>query len=355
MNSERNLTFDIHNLTIHGFRMQIFFVVAGFFARLVFIRAGAWPFLKQRLQRIGLPLVLGAILIVPACWVIVAWGLTRNFSTAIQAMKSNFLINLMHLWFLYYLMLFYLVVIAIQAIARHFPFQKSLLEKLDRIFRGAVHSPFRTLLFALTTLPIYYFANSWGDIGLPVSIKLIPRVFFYYAVFFAAGWWLHRNLGIIDGFRKFVWSSGALAIITLISLILLLPHESKTADPNYRWLKLGALLATNLYTWSAIFLLFGVFLRVFDRPSERVRYYADASYWFYLAHLPIVFWLNVLILPFHLNPFLGFGLVTSTSFLLLLLSYEYGVRYTFIGRTLNGPRERTKAGVNVREPELAVR
>ena len=44
--------------TIHMARMTVFFVLAGFFARLVFHRVGAVQFLRNRAMRIAVPLVL---------------------------------------------------------------------------------------------------------------------------------------------------------------------------------------------------------------------------------------------------------------------------------------------------------
>ena len=44
---------------IHVFRMTTFFLIAGFFAHLSFHRRGACGFIKDRLQRIALPLVVG--------------------------------------------------------------------------------------------------------------------------------------------------------------------------------------------------------------------------------------------------------------------------------------------------------
>src|SRR5262245_12737999 len=43
----------------HIFRMALFFVIAGFFARMLYQRAGARGFWGNRLQRIAVPLVVG--------------------------------------------------------------------------------------------------------------------------------------------------------------------------------------------------------------------------------------------------------------------------------------------------------
>ena len=59
---------------IHLFRMQAFFLVAGFFGNLVYQRRGLWGFTKHRLLRIGVPLVLGWLILIPWIELYYPWG-----------------------------------------------------------------------------------------------------------------------------------------------------------------------------------------------------------------------------------------------------------------------------------------
>ena len=54
--SHPSITLGVLLFTIHVFRMTTFFLIAGFFAHLSFHRRGTWGFIKDRLQRIALPL-----------------------------------------------------------------------------------------------------------------------------------------------------------------------------------------------------------------------------------------------------------------------------------------------------------
>ena len=101
------------------------------------------------------------------------------------------------------------------------------------------------------------------------------------------------------------------------------------------------LLATVLqpaYAWTMSLGLIGLFCRLFPHPRPAVAWLADASYWMYLVHVPLVMVVQLLVrewpLPAVLKFFLILGLVTP----LLLASYRWCVRYTAIGRLLNGPR-----------------
>ena len=50
---------------VHGFRMPVFFMLSGFFSALLCRRRGLAAFRKQRLQRVGLPLLIGCLTVIP--------------------------------------------------------------------------------------------------------------------------------------------------------------------------------------------------------------------------------------------------------------------------------------------------
>src|SRR5688500_985371 len=64
-NVEKGQGFDLIAGLIHCWRMQLFFLLAGFFGRLVHERYGAGGFVKQRPVRIGLPFAVGMLTLAP--------------------------------------------------------------------------------------------------------------------------------------------------------------------------------------------------------------------------------------------------------------------------------------------------
>ena len=69
-------------LGIHGFRMQLFFVISGFFTLMLLQRRGVQNIIKHRFLRILIPCVLGVITVLPAQHAVDAWA-TRSESKAV--------------------------------------------------------------------------------------------------------------------------------------------------------------------------------------------------------------------------------------------------------------------------------
>ena len=75
------------------------------------------------------------------------------------------------------------------------------------------------------------------------------------------------------------------------------------------------------------------------------RYLADASYWMYIMHVPLVMALQVAFAQLDWPWFVEYPLLLAALLAVLLLSYELVVRHTAIGAMLNGrkvPRNRTQ-------------
>jgi hypothetical protein len=82
----------------------------------------------------------------------------------------------------------------------------------------------------------------------------------------------------------------------------------------------------------------GLFRRYLSGENPAIRYLADSAYWLYIAHHPLVALLQSLIRPWDLSPMLKW-LILSTSLIgVLLITYHYLVRSTWIGWLLNGRR-----------------
>ena len=138
----------------HMFRMLLFFLLAGFFARMACERLGAKGFIHDRARRIGMPLLVGWGPTLAAILAVGAWAawLANNGQLppppeTPPLSPSHF--PLTHLWFLYVLLLCYIAALALRA----------MLGRSDAVRRAAdagvrmLASPIGPLLLALPLAP----------------------------------------------------------------------------------------------------------------------------------------------------------------------------------------------------------
>src|SRR5690606_22352221 len=118
--ASQSATLAVTFYVIHVFRMSLFFMIAGFFARMMFHRRGLRAFAKDRAKRILVPLTAGWLVLAPPTIAVVIWGLTRTFPDgppegvdAAAMAPQGF--PLTHLWFLYYLCILYVLAIGLRA------------------------------------------------------------------------------------------------------------------------------------------------------------------------------------------------------------------------------------------------
>lgn len=339
---------------IHIFRMPVFYLLAGFFAHMAFHRKGARGFVADRAKRIGIPLLAGWVVLVPLTIAITIWGLTRTFGAeALEAAApTEFAFPFAHLWFLYYLCIFYvLVLVARGAFDAVIDRSRRLRGGIDRVVRVVLGSHFAPVLLAAPLALHLYFNETWvfsGGIPAP-DTGLTPKLpaIIGYGTAFALGWLLHRQVDLLREWeRRWPVHLAASGILTFACLWVtsrvqfdaasLVPGPELFVVPGPAWMRLAYTAAYTTAIWCWTFGLIGAALRFYTRASAVRRYVADSSYWLYLVHLPLVFFLEVLFaqVPWHWT--VKYPLILAIAFAVLFPSYHYLVRSTFIGKLLNG-------------------
>jgi glucans biosynthesis protein C len=94
-----------------------------------------------------------------------------------------------------------------------------------------------------------------------------------------------------------------------------------------------AVLEAYLSVWMTVVCLIAG-KSLLDRSNAVLRYFSDASYWIYLAHLPILFAIQYRLLDVELPWSIKFAISVLTTFGICLLSYHLLVRKTLLGNLL---------------------
>lgn len=194
-----------------------------------------------------------------------------------------------------------------------------------------MHSPLAlTFLIPMTALPQYFMARGPGGFGPDTSISLIPlpAVFTYYVLFFFAGAFYYS-----DEPKEEKKGSSIVLLFILAGIVFIAAHS---VDP-YAERAIFSLLQST-YAWLMTFGMIGFFSQFFAAERYWVRYLSDSSYWLYLVHLPLVLILQDAVENWTLASGFKFALINVTAAILLLISYQFLVRNTWIGLLLNGRR-----------------
>ncbi len=331
---------------IRVFHLPVFFAIAGFFAAYLVEARGTRAFLRQRWSRIGVPFVVAWPVLAVTMFFIVP------FAAQFSATPPNAAYNLaeltssraldhlfMHLWFLYHLLILCVVASALRPLAARIP--AGVRARAMDFFERWVHRGGIAVLMLAAGL-ILYRMESWA---LDYYAGPFPplRLLALYGLFFGFGWMLLRRRETLEGFERPAWIFLAAGIVCffvyrhfLAAGCTLAPDRTCTGGGEEHHLRAVVFLALSM--WFMAYGLIGLFLRYLGRPSPRWRYMADASYWIYIVHVPFVMLLPLLLLGVPLPGIIKLALVSVTAIGLILLTYRYFVRPTFIGRQLNGRR-----------------
>jgi peptidoglycan/LPS O-acetylase OafA/YrhL len=337
---------------MHIFRMSLFFIIAGFFARLLLEKRGARGFVADRAKRIGVPLLVGWPLLFAAFIAVIMWSAMRTGAwEAMQAQPPPALslatLPLLHTWFLYVLLWLYTGALGLVGLLGVLDRRGRIAGLADGFVRVIVKTQLAPIVLGLPLFAVFAFEQSWipwGGIRTP-DVGLVPNLAagVGFATAFGFGWLLHRQSDLLSVWRRW-WPLHLSAAAGLT--VVCLSYSALATDPAaIEALGLADRLMSSaayplaIWTWS--FGLIGLATAVLTKESKTVRYLADSSYWVYLIHLPVAMVFQVLFANVAWPWFAKFPLMLVVALALMLLSYQLLVRNTFIGFVLNGKRIRS--------------
>lgn len=340
-------------LFIHAFRLPVFFVMAGFFAALLWERRGGLAFIENRMMRLALPFLLGMLALFPylktaSVW---SWNAARGpdpWAKTLEFIQSGRLersLQPMHLWFLEVLL--WLCLGAVVA--------APWLKRLESTwFRWAMTSWAAPLLFAIPTL-VTLLPMEFGILDTPHSFTIHWRIQAAYAVFFAIGWGVYLNRTALHAMRRGGWVHIALAVLTTVLTILAIDRQMGARGVRDWPAFLTTAATTALTAWLMIIGLIGLFLRYAAKPSEGMRYLSDSAYWLYLFHPPVLVALQIPMMRMTMAPELKTVIGFVLAMPILLWTYDRWVRSTWLGLVLNGRRYPRYGAENAAAARLALR
>ena len=345
-------------ISVHVFRMPIFFVMAGFFAAMIHERRGARVFAIQRFDRIVIPLGIGWFVLFPLLsWsIIFAWthasippdsvgGGWSAIGAAFRKMawSTNWAdAGPMHLWFLYDLVWFYAAAIVLSPIATRLgPITRGCRAALDGLTLGRARWLATPLVLAVLTLAML----PMRDPGLDTQDGWapVPHLLLVYGLWFWLGWiaWARRE--VVERLHAGWWWRVSLGLALLNGALVAIIAAYAGRESGDPMGPVGVVITQFLVvasTWYLLLGLVGMAERLLRRENAAIRWFVDASYFLYLAHLPFA-----ILVPAMLRNWDAPAVVKMTASLVIMtvglsIAYQLLVRHTVIGVVLNGRRGR---------------
>jgi glucans biosynthesis protein C len=274
--SSQHLGVDLFVWVVRAFAMPTFFWLSGYFSRVVLDGSGMTGFVRHRIKRILIPL---AIALVPCSLVLdVLWDWGREVSARatvadnIPKLQSSELpIFLGHLWYLYYLLWFSLVAAIVSRLLRSLRLSDAFVIAIPAMITIGVLAALRAVH---TDTPLGFVPN------VPIAL--------YMGAFFLWGWLVQARPDELARYGGFAWYALAIAPLLLGVVIVTLYGGLDTVEEA----PLYASAASGLFTIAMVVAFVGLCVRY--RPHHAwLRLASESSYWFYIAHLPIVVALQI--------------------------------------------------------------
>ena len=306
---------------ISSWRMPVFFLLSGFFAILVIERKGTSQFLLDRVIRVGL-----------TCLV---------FSSVYDISDGSFDYTILHLWFLYELMIFVLFF--------------SLLHRL-KIIKDllCIKMPPKigliVVLWLILTVPLAYILNnSWH----PSALK-VPTTYFdlkignlvYHFSYFLVGVILYANQNIFIKIKK-TKAILVLGILSISAFFLRLYSDHLTIgqvenlsevaqtqfDPMLVFFN-SVMIGVNSSFWCLFFI--GLASKFIQSNSAIIRWLVELSYPIYIIHIIPITMMSAVFYHAGLSQLTILPLAVITGFFVCVILYYIFIKFTPLNWLING-------------------
>ena len=329
--SEPRLGASIIFIWIHTWRMPLFMLLAGFFTALSLSKRDTGNYAFNRLTRLGVPLLL-LWSVIPA----IDEEASRLFK--IPELISYifydipFTFRLDHLWFLYYLLIFYSVLLLIKtAVPVIYSFILGFELSLSRVLM--VWLPILILLSPLNKPTGGIIGNdpvTFGEVNLGSML--------FMASFFMIGMQAYKSSKFLENLQRTRFWLPSLTIFSLIPIGLLVWGGVK--DEPFAFSGLLELWIVNSLSGSAALLLvlsiMGLAMHKISSSGHLLRWLVRLSYPIYVFHLMFVISVSRTLMFFGINDWIVVLLGFASGILFPVIIYYAFISWTPLDWVFNG-------------------
>jgi len=304
------LTF--HNAVIQSFSMGLFFLLAGYFTPASYDRKGPWQFLKDRVLRLGIPLLFYGFVIQPLLIYPLAKAgvieLDGSFRDFLGGYYSGLRIGWGPLWFVAALLILAVVYALLRRPAKA---PASCCRAEGKPPGGIAISALACALGIVTFGARLWFPVGWVFGPLNFQLAYFPQyiALFVVGVMACRGDWLLRIDARIG--RQCLVAAGVFAVVGFPILFVAGRALSGDVSPflgGLHWQSLAYAVWDQVVGVPMVVGLLVLFRERISRQTPFMRSLADSTYAVYIIHAPVVVLLILALRGVRLYPLLKFAL-----------------------------------------------
>lgn len=323
----------LFNDFIHAFRMQVFFVISGYFSYMLFLRYPLKRWWKVRVERVGIPMLTAIPLLTLPQFIMLQYvkGKADTWHTLSWYEKYNTLVweLISHLWFL--LVLVVLTTVSMWVFTR----MRKNLENSDKKRINSISMGKLTLIFLLLGILYAAVRRTLFIVYPPILsdglFNFVVMQTLFYIPFFMLG-----ALAFISPALKALFttpSRGCTLAAACAFIAYLLNQRYGSGDA---WMYETEYVITMVLGLWMVNVVFSLGHRLLNFQSARVTYFVNASLFIYLVHHPLTLFFGAYITPHISSNLLGFlcGLIFVIGIALVL--YEIHLRIPLLKFLFSG-------------------
>ncbi len=314
------LTF--HNAIIQAFSMGLFFMIAGYFTPVSCDRKGPRRFLRDRLLRLGIPLLCYDYVINPLIGYVLLTSIYKRYDSPwllLAEYLGEFHIGTGPLWFVETLLIFAGIYVVWQLLAKPVAAGQS---------DGKMPGNMAIAVFAFAVGIVTFVVRIWLPVGWTFEPLNLQFPFFpQYICLFLVGVIAYRRnwlTGIGSNIGK-VWMSVAIVLILMLPLLFFtgggLNGDIRPFGGGLHWQSLAYSLWEQSLATAVIVALLVLFREKLNRQGKLTKAMSASAYTAYIIHAPVIVLFALSIKNITLSPLLKFA---AASLIAVPLCFSIG-------------------------------
>ena len=316
--------------------MPLFFLIAGVGTYYALKSRRPGQYVQERTLRLLVPLVFGMlVIVVPQAYYqalyqgfdLSGYNFFQIYGLYLQTLPD---LEFFHLWFLVDLFLF--SIITLPLFLNTGKSGKSIFSRLAT----AIDKPwalFLILVLSIAVINIFIYPDGyWGYRNGGWNIVT-------YLLFFFFGYLIFANPKFMETIEKLRWITLGVAIVALPIMIVFFLDE--LADPVSHFGSTSFAITSllqSINTWAWLLAILGLGSRFLNRNNRFLSYSNEAVLPFYILHQTVIISIGFYVVQWSVGVGLKYLVISTTSFLAIMLIYEFLVRRINVLRFLFGMR-----------------